>query len=130
MWFFSYLSFMFLDTFYISFFNRFKKRFGKKSILLAQLYITVLETSLISLLVSFFMAFANQMKMNLMSGSKGMVLGFMLLLFIYFKNWMKYSGKKRNILNAKRNKSDEPLWKLILVPLVFLGLSVIFLKSL
>ena len=129
MWFLVIFLNMFLDSFYISFFNRIKKQFGKKAIGLSQLYITFLEGSFMILLVCFFAAFANQMKMDLMSSSKGIVLGFIVLLFIYFKNWMKYTGKKRNILNAKRKKSDEPFWKLMIVPIVFLVLSLIFIKS-
>jgi len=103
--------------------------FGKKAIGLSQLYITFLECALIFLLISFFAAFAYQMKIDLMSPSKATILATLLLIGIYFKNWMKYNGKKRNVLNAKRKRSNEPLWKLIIVPLVFIGLSVIFLIS-
>ncbi|WP_411766306.1 hypothetical protein [Winogradskyella sp. A3E31] len=120
---------MFIDTFYISFFNRFKKGFKKKAVLLAQVYITFLELSLVLLLVSFFAAFANQMKIDLMSQTKAIVLLIILAIGIWFKNWLKFTGKKRNVLNASKKRKDEPLWKLILVPIVCLILTFVFVKS-
>lgn len=105
------------DTFYISIFNHYKKVMGKQSIKIALLYINALEISIILALGAFFMAFAGQMKMQVMSSTKFWVLFVLITLSVMFKNWMRYNGKKRNILNAKSKRNSTSIYLLWLLPI-------------
>jgi hypothetical protein len=118
-----------LDTFYISVFNYYKKRFKKRTIAIALFYINVLEISIYLALGSFFLAFANQMKIVTMSLQKFSLLFGLVSIFIVFKNWMRYNGKKRNILNAKPKVkySISIIW---LLPFACIGLAFILLQVL
>lgn len=106
-----------LDTLYISIFSHYKKTLGKKSINIALLYISALEVSIVLVIAAFLMAFASQMNMQVMSSSKFWVLFSIVALFIISKNWMRYNGKKRMILNAKSKRSDTSIYLLWLFPL-------------
>lgn len=117
-----------LNQYYISAYNLFKKGFGKKASKLALYYFTFLEFSLLFLIFSFFTAFATQFHILTMSSSKAITVGILGLIFLLFKNWMGFTGKKRLVLNSK-NKANLKPWQLILVPLVGIGLSVLFLQA-
>ena len=117
-----------LDTFYISVYNHIKKRSGKGALRIALYYIVFLELLLLFLLGIFFMAFAKQMKLQVMSDTKAIVLFVIIGLFIFFKNWMRYNGKRRTILNAKSNRVVHPVWKLVLFPILCVLLAVILLQ--
>ncbi|WP_299126561.1 hypothetical protein [uncultured Winogradskyella sp.] len=118
-----------LDTYYITIFNHYKKRFKKQSIRIALIYIISLEFSIIIALGAFFLAFANQMKMATMSVTKFWVLLSLIGLFIIFKNWMRYNGKKRNILNAKLKVKGTSVYLLWLLPVSFFAMALIFLQT-
>ena len=105
-----------LDKFYISIFNYYKKSLGKKSLRLALFYINLLELAIILALGAFFMAFANQMKLSVMSNTKFWILFVIVSLFVIFKNWMRYNGKKRNVLNAKSKSKTYSIYLLWLLP--------------
>lgn len=117
-----------LDTFYITLLNHYKKRLGKKSLQLAFFYINLLELALILALGAFALAFATQMKMLVMSSTKFWVLFGLISLFIIFKNWMRYNGKKRNILNAKLKSQRTSLFLLWLMPFGCLAIAIILLQ--
>ena len=117
-----------LDTFYISIFNYYKKAFGKKSLSLALLYINFLELSIILALGAFFLAFANQMKMLVMSSTKFWVLFSLVTVFVISKNWMRYNGKKRTILNAKLKGQTTSIYLLWILPFGCLILAFILLQ--
>jgi len=117
-----------LDTFYISILHHYKKRLGKKSLTLALLYINLLELSIVLALAAFFLAFASQMKMPVMSVTKFWVLYGLVALFIMFKNWMRYNGKKRNILNAKVKPKHTSIYLLWLLPLGCFAMAFILLQ--
>ncbi|GAA4242029.1 MULTISPECIES: hypothetical protein [Winogradskyella] len=117
-----------LDTIYISIFNHYKKALGKKSINIALLYICTLELSIALALGAFFIAFASQMKMLVMSSTKFWVLFSLIALFIISKNWMRYNGKKRTILNAKSKRSDTSIYLLWLLPLGCFAIAFILLQ--
>lgn len=127
MWLFLYPKMM-LDTFYISVLNHYKKRLGKRSLKLAQVYINFLEISLVLALGAFALAFASKMKISVMSSTKFWVLFSLIAVFIMFKNWMRYNGKKRNILNAKVKSKPIPIYILWLLPLGSLTLGLILLQ--
>jgi len=117
-----------LDIYYISVFNYYKKRLGKKSLKLALLYINFLELSIVLALGAFFMAFASQMKLIIMSSTKFWILFALIALFIVFKNWMRYNGKKRNVLNAKLKANRISIYLLWLLPFGSLILAFILLQ--
>ncbi|EDP72658.1 hypothetical protein FBALC1_16192 [Flavobacteriales bacterium ALC-1] len=117
-----------LDTLYITIFNHYKKSLGKRSLPIALLYINFLELSIILALAAFFMAFASQMKMGLMSSTKFWVLFIIVALFVVFKNWMRYNGKKRNILNAKFKSKKTSIYLLWFLPLGCLAIAFILLQ--
>lgn len=117
-----------LDTFYISIFNYYKKTFGKKSLRIALLYINFLELSISLALGAFFLAFANQMKLLIMSSTKFWVLFLVLSIFVIFKNWMRYNGKKRIILNAKIKTRPTSIYLLWILPFGCLVLGFILLQ--
>jgi len=117
-----------LDTFYISVYNYYKKTLGKRSLTIALLYINFLELSITLALAAFFMAFASQMKMLVMSKTKFWVLFAIVALFVIFKNWMRYNGKKRNILNTKLKGKTTSIYLLWLLPLGCLAIAFILLQ--
>ncbi|MFP4844403.1 hypothetical protein [Winogradskyella sp. PE311] len=117
-----------LDNYYISVFKYYKKSIGKRSIALALVYINLLELSLILVICTFFMAFAKQMKIITMTSQKFWILFSMVSLFIVFKNWMRYNGKKRNVLNAKTKAKRTSIYLLWLLPLGYLIISFVLFQ--
>ena len=117
-----------LDNFYTSVLYHYKKRLGKKALSLAMLYINLLELSILLALSSFSLAFASQMKMAVMSSTKFWVLFSLIGLFIIFKNWMRYNGKKRNILNAKVKPKHTSIYLLWLLPLGCFAIAFILFQ--
>lgn len=123
----------YFNRLYLTTFNRFKARFRQKANTIALFYVSIVEIAIILLLGIFFIKFLDQMKVIIMNGTNGWLLFIILALFIHFKNWLNYSGRKRRILNAKlSNKKDleYSLFILISLPLGLLGLSLIMLEVL
>ena len=118
----------FIDNYYISVFNHYKKTSGKKSLSIALFYIIILELSIILALAAFFLAFASQMKMDLMSSTKFWVIYSLIALFIIFKNWMRYNGRKRTVLNAKSKRNETSIYLLWLLPVGCFILALILLQ--
>ncbi|NNE32275.1 MAG: hypothetical protein HKN40_07900 [Winogradskyella sp.] len=106
-----------LDSLYITVFNHYKRRLGKRSLFIALLYINLLELSLVLSLGAFFKAFANQMQMMSVSQEKLWVLFSLIGVFIVFKNWMRYNGKRRTVLNAKSKPKPISIYLLWLMPI-------------
>ena len=119
-----------LDSYYIRIFNYYKKKLGKRSLAIALLYINLLELSIILALGAFFMAFVNQMKILIMSSKKFWVLFILITAFVIFKNWMRYNGKKRIVLNAKLKGNTTSIYLLWLLPFGCLTLAFILLQVL
>lgn len=118
-----------LDTFYISIYNHYKKLLGKRSLRIALFYINILELSLLLALTAFIMAFATQMKMDVMSSTKFWILFALISAFVIFKNWMRYNGKKRMILNAKHKSKSHSIFILWLLPFGSLAIGLILLQA-
>jgi len=125
-----------MNTFDVLFFNVFqhyKPTKKKKANTIALYYVTALQWSLLLLSGIVIAVFLDEMNTNTMSSSKAWTLFVMACIFIYFRNWILYSGKKRKILNAKRNSKTQPehynirlLWLLLFGSIV---LSFILLYS-
>lgn len=120
------------DSFFLNIFQYYKKKKSKKAIRMATVYISILQCSLLLLLGVFFAGFFRQMHVDTMSSSKAWILFTLLVIAIFFKNWMQYSGKKRNLLNAKRlqqKKQAYSIWILWLLPFTVLALACILFQS-
>jgi hypothetical protein len=119
-----------LDNFYISVFNFYKARLGKRANRVALFYINLLEISIYLAFGAFFLAFANQMNIATITMFKFWVIIGLVTLFIMFKNWMRYNGKKRNILNAKSRSKTPSIYLLWLLPIGCIVLAFVFLQVL
>ncbi|SFZ89757.1 hypothetical protein SAMN05428642_101544 [Flaviramulus basaltis] len=120
------------DILFFHFFQYYKNKKSKKANSIATFYITVLQCSLLLLLGVFFAKFFRQMHMDTMSASKAWTLFVLIVIFIYFKNWMQYGGRKRKVLNAKMIKNRKltyNIWLLWFLPVVILGLTFVLFQA-
>jgi len=123
----------FFNQLYLTVFSRFKGRFKQKANTIALFYTSVLQIALLFLGGVFFIKFLEQMKVVVMSESNAWVLFIMTAVFIHFKNWVSYSGRKRRVLNAKlSNKKglEYSLFMLIVLPVGIIGLALLMLQAL
>src|SRR5690606_37809231 len=107
------------DSLFFNVFKHYKDAKSKKANQLATMYLSILQCSLVLVLVVFFAGFFNQMNMDTMSQNKALVLFVMICGFIFFKNWIQYAGKKRKVLNAKMLKkkaANHSIYMLWLLP--------------
>tara|TARA_B100000768_G_scaffold31445_1_gene29913 strand:- start:5327 stop:5704 length:378 start_codon:yes stop_codon:yes gene_type:complete len=123
----------YFNKLYLTVFSRFKSRFKQKANTIALFYVSLVEIGLTLLIGVFFIKFLDQMKVVIMSGSNAWLLFIMTALFVHFKNWVNFSGRKRRVLNAKLSNKKElqySLFILIVLPLGIIGLSLLMLKAL
>ena len=119
-----------LDNFYIYLFNHYKKKLGKRVSSIALFFINTLEISIYFALGSFFLAFINQINNTTIEISKFYILLGLISTFIIFKNWLRYNGKKRTILNAKHRSRTPSIYLLWLLPIGLIILAFVFLQVL
>ena len=120
------------DILFYNIFSQYKTKYKQKANNIAIAYVSVLQCSLLLLLGVFFAGFFRQMNMVTMSTTKAWTLFVLMAVFIYFKNWMQYTGKKRMMINAKMNKKKTQhysLWLLWVLPLAALGLTYIVFQA-
>jgi ABC-type dipeptide/oligopeptide/nickel transport system permease component len=120
------------DAFFFHFFQYYKFKKSKKANSIATFYLTLLQSSLILLLGVFFAGFFKQMHVQTMSSPKAWTLFVLVVIFLYFKNWIQYSGKKRKVLNAKvlkNKKLNYNIWLLWLLPVFILGLTYVLYQA-
>ena len=123
----------YFNQLYITVFSRFKGRFKQKANTIALYYISVVEIALLLLIGVFFNKFLDQMKVVFMTGADAWLLFVMTAVFIHFKNWVSYSGRKRRVLNAKLSSKkglEYSSFLLIVLPIGIVGLSLLMLKAL
>ncbi len=121
------------DQFFFSIFNHFKTKYKQKANAIAVYYTSILQIAIVFVLGAFFTVFSTQMNMSTMSKEKAWVLFVLIAIGIHFKNWIKYSGKTRMVLNAKLNKKKSPNHNVMLLfalPLACLALGLIILQAL
>nr|WP_321233671.1 hypothetical protein [uncultured Psychroserpens sp.] len=121
------------DLLFFNVFQHYKPTQKKKANDIALFYISTLQCSLLLLSGIVISIFLDEMNATAISSSKAWTLFIMASIFIFFKNWIQYSGKKRRVLNAKRNSKHQPqhyniwmLWSLLLGCII---LSIILLSS-
>ena len=123
----------YFNQLYLTVFNCFKARLKQKANTIALFYVSIVEIEVMLLVGIFFIKFLDQMNVVIMNGANARLLFIIASLFIHFKNWLNYSGRKRLILNAKLSKRkdlDYSLFILISLPFGLLGLSLVMLKVL
>ena len=123
----------YFNQLYITVFSRFKGRFKQKANTIALYYISVVEIALLLLIGVFFNKFLDQMKVVFMTGADAWLLFIMTAVFIHFKNWVNYSGRKRRVLNAKLSSKkglEYSSFLLIVLPIGIVGLSLLMIKAL
>ena len=123
----------FFNQLYLTVFNRFKGRYKQKANTIALFYTSVLQIALLFLGGVFFIKFLEQMKVVVMSSSNTWIVFVLTAVFIHFKNWVNYSGRKRRVLNAKlSNKKglEYSLFILIVLPVGIIGLALLMLQAL
>lgn len=121
------------DTLFYNIFFYYKPKLKQRATSIAVVYVTLLQWSILLLLGVFFAGFFRQMNMVTMSASKAWTLFVLIAVFIYFKNWMQYTGKRRMMINAKMNKkkskSTYNVYLLWLLPIAILGLTYVVFQA-
>ena len=121
------------DTVFYNIFSYYKSTLKQKANSIAVIYITILQISILLLLGVFFAGFFRQMNMVTMSASKAGTLFVLIAIFVYFKNWMQYTGKRRMMINAKMNKKKSKntynIYLLWLLPIAILGLTYVVFQA-
>lgn len=119
------------DQFFFAIFSAFKPKFKQKANSIALFYISILQIALLFVIGAFLVTFLSKMHVKTMSTSKMWTLFIIFSIIIHLKNWMKYNGKSRKVLNAKFNKSKNSYNTsiLLLLPIGCIILGLILLKS-
>ena len=120
------------DQFFFSILSYYKPKYKKKANKIALYYISFLEVTLLLVFGIFFAAFFSQMNVDAINTESAWILFIIAAIFICFKNWMKYNGKKRMIMNAKSRKpksNTNYIMMLWLLPVACLALSFILYKA-
>lgn len=122
---------MFQNLFYAAF-QHFKTIYGKNANTMAITYIALTECCVLLVLGMFFAIFLSKMHVNLPSSTDLWLIFFAACLFIFIKDWVQYSGKKRKILNTKSKHTKQnsySLFALILLPIGSLILAAILYQA-
>jgi hypothetical protein len=120
----------FFDSAYFYVFNYYKTSLKQKANRIAVFYITILQASLILFLGVLISEFSKQMHVDIITSTNAWTLFAITSLFLYFKNWMLYTGKKRLVINAKLKKQmDYNIWLLWVLPIGITFLSIILLRA-
>lgn len=120
------------DILYYNIFTFIKPKYKQKSSGIAITYVSVLQCAILLLLGVFFAKFFNQMNMSTMSTEKAWTLFVLASGFLFFKNWIQYTGKKRMMIQTKMNKRSNwkyNIWLLFLLPIIILGLTFILFQA-
>ncbi|MCK8480279.1 hypothetical protein [Psychroserpens algicola] len=121
------------DLLFFNVFHHYKPTQKKKANTIALFYISALQCSLLLLSGVLIALFLNEMNTVALSSGKAWTLFIMASIFIYFKNWIQYSGKKRRVLNAKKNTKHQPqhynIWVLWAFLIGSTALSIILLMA-
>ena len=120
------------DALFFNVFKYYKEAKSKKANQLATVYISILQCTILLLLGVFFAGFFNQMHMDTISQEKGWTLYILASIFLFFKNWIQYTGRKRSVLNAKmlkRKSRTYSIFMLWLLPVACIALAAIIWQA-
>lgn len=120
------------DQLFYSVYELLKPRFKRKATDLAILYLSVLQVLMVLVLGVFFSAFFRNMNSDFLSGNKAWIIFIIITLFLFFKNWIQYSGKQRVVKNSKVNRTQAKkfsVWGIILFPVGCIVLLLILTQA-
>ncbi|GGG38581.1 hypothetical protein [Bizionia arctica] len=120
------------DSLFFNVFKHYKDAKNKNANQIATTYISILQCAIVLALGVFFAGFFSQTNMETMSQDKAWALFVMASIFIFFKNWIQYAGKKRKILNAKMLKkkaSNNSIVMLWLLPVACVALALVIYQA-
>ncbi|ALJ05737.1 hypothetical protein APS56_11645 [Pseudalgibacter alginicilyticus] len=120
------------DTLFYNIFSHYKTGFKQKAVTIATMYVSVLQCLLLLLLGVFFAVFFRKMHVDGMSKDNAWTIFVLLSIFLFFKNWMQYTGKRRMMINTKMVKKKKVLyniWLLLFLPVAILGLTFILFQA-
>lgn len=121
------------DTLYFSLQKNYKPKYRQKANLLALWYVSFLQYGLLLLIGVLIAHFLKGMRTAGLDEVKAWLLYSMVCIFIAFKNWMGYSGRKRKVMIAKgRKKStgDYNTWMLWMLLIGVFALALLLLMQL
>ena len=119
----------FFDRLYLSVFQEVKQYKPKLAARWARFYVSVFQIALCLFFGIFFMKFSKQMKLNILDDTSLWIVSLGIIVFIFFKNWMSYNGKKRNILNSRNTKRLKPYSAYILIVFLLALFALSFVLS-
>ena len=117
----------FFDRLYLYVFQQVKQYKPKLAARWALFYVSDFQLALCLFFGIFFMKFSKQMKLNILDDTSLWIVSLGITVFIFFKNWMSYNGKKRNILISRNTKKSKQYsaYTLIVFLLALFALSFI-----
>lgn len=119
----------FFDRLYLSVFHQVKQFKPKLAARWARLYVSFFQLTLCLLFGIFFMKFSKQMKLNILDDTSLWIVSLGIIVFIFFKNWMSYNGKKRNILISRNTKGIKPYSAITLIVFILALFALSFILS-
>ena len=118
------------DKLYLSTFHHVKKRLPKKAKSYARRYVSFIQIGLMLLLGTFFLKFSNQLQFTLLDHTDTKIICIAMSLFIIFKNWMTYNGKKHVVLSSTKIKQSTGSYSIMALIgfqiLTFLLFAILF----
>lgn len=120
------------DILFYNIFSYYKTTHKQRAVSIATIYVSVLQCLLLLLLGVFFAVFFRKMHVDALSKDKAWILYVLISLFLFFKNWVQYTGKRRMMVNAKMLKKKKALYNMKLlwfIPMAVLGLVYILFQA-
>ena len=121
----------FFDRLYQNVYHYYRNRKNGYANRIAIWYVTIVQSGFALLLGIFFAEFFKNMRVDTLSSSKAWTLYGVLVIGLFFKNWMQYSGRKRTILKAKSFRAsheDYHIAVLWMLPIGCILLGILLLK--
>ena len=119
------------NTLFLQVYNYYRYRKVKHATRLALIYVTLVQSLLFLFAGVVLSKFLSSMHMSLMTAKTAWILFAVLVVFLYFSNWMQYTGRKQKIMRAKMSQKayeDRPITILWLIPFLGLFLVIILLN--
>lgn len=114
------------DILFFNVFNHYKSSSPKKANKIAVVYTSLIQILLLIILGMIFRMFCMQMNIAAFNSETSWIVSILASIFIYFNNWMTYTGKKRiKIKSGIKNSKDYNIWLLWFLPIIFFLLIVL-----
>ena len=119
------------DVLFYNVFQHYKPTQKKKANSIALYYINTLQCTLLLIAGIVITTVLNDTNISTMSSGNAWTLFILVCLFLIFRNWIQYSGKKRKLLNVKFNSKKKPelynMWLLwaLLVSAIILAIAML-----